>query len=250
MLSDLVYDVVGRRPLIVPNVHDAVVAIDRRVPEVILLPALMPPADEARLLAQLRMLPPSVCVETLITPVFPQPAEVPEAHGRWDLFKLRPKPKDWTPAVAAFAEQLLVYLERGGRSIALRAAFGERRASTRIADVTSARVALRGLDVDIVDLSLTGAQVLSEDVQVPGTVVPVTIGDDRTALEVECEALIVWGAFEIQPSTQLLHYRAGVAWKGADDQFLRGLCNPQALARLAARDRDAFAARSLLSFSR
>lgn len=234
MLSDLVYNVVGRRPVIVPHVQGALTAIDRRVPELILLPALLPPADEARLLAQLRMLPASVAVQVLITPQFPPAAESPRAQGRWNVLKLRPKTKTWTPTVAAFAEQLLVYLERGGRSIAGRTTFSERRTSTRIVDVDRAHVALRGRDVDIVDLSLTGAQVLSDDVQVPGTVVPVTIGDDRTALRVECEALIVWGMFELQPSTQLPHYRAGVAWKGADDRFLRRLCGPHALARIAA----------------
>jgi len=229
-LLSLVYEAVGRRPVIVARAEDAIAAIDRRVPTLVLVNALIPPTEEARLLAHLRAIPRSVSVQILVTPFFQTALAEPEPAALGDVLKLRPRRSVWARAYTAFADQLREAAERGGRSAAMQA-LGERRSSARVASVDRARIAFNDLDVELVDLSLTGMQVVSASVHVPGTVVPVTIGDGwRTA---DAEALVVWGAFEIRPSTQAPQYRAGLAWKTADEPLLQSLCGSQALARLA-----------------
>jgi len=231
VLSSLVYEVVGRRPIVVRRADEAIAAIDRRVPAVVLINALMPPADEAKLLAHLRGVPRSVCVQILVTPVIEIAPAEPEIAAPGEVLKLRPRRRTWPRAYSAFADRLRECVDVGGRYGAMRR-LGDRRASARIGNIDRARITFDDLEVDVVDLSMTGVQIVSPSLHVPGTIVPVTIGDGSSSGR--GEALVVWGTFEIRPSTQAPQYRAGLAWKSADEQLLQSLCGPQALAKFDA----------------
>jgi hypothetical protein len=82
-------------------------------------------------------------------------------------------------------------------------------------------VLVNGAAVDVVDLSLTGAQVVSSMVLPPGGSIQVMLSSGAAA--VRCDAEIVWSAFEIIGSTQAPSVRAGINFKDADDNALERL---------------------------
>jgi hypothetical protein len=78
--------------------------------------------------------------------------------------------------------------------------------------------------VNLIDLSVTGAQVLSPALLVPGHLVQVVFEKNQEAIR--CQAAVVWGEFEAPRSTGIPQYRAGVDLREADHRFLEGLCSP------------------------
>ena len=60
---------------LVDSLGAAFAAMDRRVPEVVLISPLMPPDEEAELIERLRALPRTLYVQTLMTPDFARPDE-------------------------------------------------------------------------------------------------------------------------------------------------------------------------------
>jgi len=80
-----------------------------------------------------------------------------------------------------------------------------------------------GAAVDVVDLSVTGAQVLASSLLVPGRTVQVLFEDRRR--EMQCRAAIVWGALEAGQTANGLQYRAGLDFRDGDRQFLERLCS-------------------------
>ncbi len=90
----------------------------------------------------------------------------------------------------------------------------DRRTAVRIENVDWAKVLVDGAGVDLVDLSVTGAQVLAPMVLPPGRSVQVHLSGEVHV--VRCEADIVWGGFEIVVPEQAPLYRAGLNFKDAD----------------------------------
>ena len=226
---------------IVDSVEEALSALTRRLPEVILLSPLVAPADETRLVAHVRALPNSAFVQILTTPRLTSFAPPSQMVQRWRPFSARRPDEAFGCAPAVFGEQLYAYLDRAVRARLelagdlLRAptphagrfgrAGAERRDARRLRAEAHARLIVGGSTVDLVDLSLTGAQIVSSGLLVPGRVVPVVardLGDTR-----QFEAEIVWGVLEMGESARLPQYRAGVRFSHVDHGFLVRLCSPE-----------------------
>jgi hypothetical protein len=190
---------------VVGSIDAALVAIDQRPPEVILINALMPPQDEARLIARLRLLPQGVFVQTLVAPLLDGPVD---------------------PLV--FAHRLKGYLDQVQRARIDRSAGeddpADRRGAFRRTDVDQVKAVVGGLAVNLIDLSETGAQIISPSPLNVGHVVQVVIGNQQGTIC--CGAEIVWGMFEEFQATRTRYFRAGVDFKDADHRFLRKLCTP------------------------
>ena len=97
----------------------------------------------------------------------------------------------------------------------------ERREAARLERVEWARVLIDGVAVDMVDLSLTGAQVVSSMVMQPGGSVEVMLSSGANAIR--CEAGVVWSGFEIIESTQAPSVRAGLTFKDATHDAIERL---------------------------
>jgi len=98
-LRGLVDERVDGRLTVVESVDQAVAAINRQVPELILVSPLLAPKDEAELFARLRALPNGRFVQTLITP-FLAPADPPARR----LFGFRSARKAVAGAPSEFAD--------------------------------------------------------------------------------------------------------------------------------------------------
>lgn len=190
---------------LVDSLDDAVAAIERRVPEVILISPLMPPAEEAELIARLRVLPKNLYVQTLITPELKTAESKPRG-----LFAVK-RPKRLEPDPDAFASQLKTYVgavreQRVERS-ELRYGGRERRTAERRTEDTAPAVFVNGGRVQVLDRSETGVQVVCSSLLVPGRFVDVKIDDGRSVRQLR--AAIAWGTFERLPSSRVL-CRAGL----------------------------------------
>ena len=216
----------GARLLVVDSVNAAMTAIDNEVPQLVLVSALMPPPEEDALFARLRNLPHHTIPQILITPSL-APPETQQPRRR--LFgRLRDRsaaPAGCNPST--FADQLSTYLDHGDRSsthISVRqtgefvrvspASGADRRTAVRVEHIDWAKALVDGADVDLVDLSVTGAQVLASMVLPPGRCVQVLLSGEAHA--VRCEAGIVWGGFEVVGPANAPLYRAGLNFKDAD----------------------------------
>lgn len=78
-----------------------------------------------------------------------------------------------------------------------------------------------GNPATLVDMSATGAQVLSRTVLKPNQRVRVTMADDRSVLR--ANATVAWATFEI-PSGDAPRYRAGLAFLNTDPAALQAFC--------------------------
>jgi CheY-like chemotaxis protein len=232
--ADLLRERVSRRhgaAVVVESVDSAMPAIERELPSVILVSALLPPRDEQGLIDRLRTLPWSAAPQILITPSLPQvDAARAQARTRRRLFDRRARaPQAAEQLPSAFDDQLSQYL---AFAEARRSAFvpappepepspSERRASLRLGDVEWARARVNGTPVKVVDLSMTGAQILSPTILRLGGSVHVMLARDEALLQ--CDASIVWGAFDIVPTTDAPLFRAGISFSDADPLVIEQL---------------------------
>ncbi len=191
---------------LVTSVDGAIAAMERRVPEVILISPLIPPADEAELIARLRFLPKTLYVQTLITPELAIPnAEKPRRLLSFRRSKLAEADPD------EFAKQLTAYIaavreqRRRGRSTHFKGA--ERRAAERRFDDAGPAVFVDGTRVQLLDRSATGVQVVAPSLLSAGQLVDVEIREANKP--VKSRAVIAWGTFETLPSSRVL-CRAGL----------------------------------------
>jgi hypothetical protein len=236
--ADLLRERVSRRhgaAIVVESVESAIPAIERELPSIILVSALLPPRDEQGLIERLRTLPWNTAPEILITPSLPQGAEArAHATSRRRLFDRRaraPQPAEHLPP--AFDDQLSQYL---ALAEARRSAFvpappepdpspADRRASLRVGDVEWARARINGTPVKLVDLSTTGAQILSPTILRLGGSVHVMLARDEALLQ--CDASIIWGAFDIVRTADAPLFRAGISFSDADPLVIEQLCLPE-----------------------
>jgi hypothetical protein len=199
--------------MLVDSVDQAFAAMERRVPEVILISPLLPPADEAELIARLRVLPRALHVQTLITPELTAPDE-PKPR------RLFPSKRDRRPEPdpQAFVKELKTYVGavRAERVHSTDVHFPgmERRAAPRRVEETAPAILVNGARVQVLDRSETGAQIVSSSLLVPGRFVDVEVDDGRTIRK--SRAAIAWGTFESLPSSRVL-CRAGLRFTEGDE---------------------------------
>jgi len=223
--------------VLVDSTEAAIAAIKDRVPDLILVNALFPPEEERELLAHLRFLPGATSLQLLTIPSLSAPRE-PERRRR-TLFGAFRRRTDLRPAgcdPSAFVDQLSLYLERLSEvEPAGRAEVGEehreshtasspcdRRMALRFEIQESAQALIDDRAVTLVDLSVTGAQILSPALLWrPGQLVQVVVSKEEEAIQ--CQAGIVWGGFEILRPTWMPYYRAGVSFKNADPRTMQKL---------------------------
>jgi len=242
VLRDIVATNMASKVVVVGSVESARAAMQDGLPSVILVNALLPPSEENDLVTQLRGLPQQAAPEILITPVFSESERqdsILPGLGRFGRRIRRFRPDGC--ARVNFTEQLSAYLsiisERQADAAfvaaleqepvpmpapAPEATGADRRASTRIEDIEWARIRINGTPVRIVDLSLTGAQILSPAVLRLGDSVHVMLASDADI--VQCDAGIVWGTFDMIGLSSAPLFRAGLSFKDADRRAIERLC--------------------------
>jgi PilZ domain-containing protein len=112
-LRHIVCDLLKSRLMLVDSVASAVHALSAETPDLILLPPIISPGDEAELLRAIRGLPEAAHVEMHVTPMLESPAQTAHAADRSRSGR-RPagaEPSD-DPEVRAFAAQVSSSLER------------------------------------------------------------------------------------------------------------------------------------------
>jgi hypothetical protein len=226
LLRDLVARQIRGHLTLVDSVDAAFVAIDRRIPNLILVSALMSPRDEAELISRLRTLPRLASVEVLFTPLMARPDEMYGQPRSWFKSAARAQMKAPNCAPATFANQLTTYLARAQRPstapFPASPVTRERRSAVRVSNVDQTNLLIDGLRVDLIDLSVTGAQVVSPAVLPLGRRLQVRLGSKRETSW--CHAEVIWGAFDLLPVTQRLWYRAGIDFKDGDQRLLERAC--------------------------
>ena len=245
VLRDIVATNMASKVVVVGSVESARAAMQDGLPSVILVNALLPPGEEYDLVTQLRSLPQQAAPEILITPVFSESERndsILPGLGRFGRRIRRPRPEGC--ARVNFTEQLSAYLsivsERQADAAFVAALEPEplstpeaptpapeptgadRRASARIEGIEWARIRINGTPVRVVDLSLTGAQILSPAVLRLGDSVHVMLASDADI--VQCDAGIVWGTFDMIGSASAPLFRAGLSFKDADRLAIERLC--------------------------
>src|SRR5437764_4397126 len=111
-LTALVRQHVGAELVLAHTTEGALDAIGDRVPDLVLVPALLSPQDDAALAAALRVIAAAAHVRTLTIPVLGSATTEPESGGmlaKWRRGRAAsPKPDGCEPAV--FGEQISAYL--------------------------------------------------------------------------------------------------------------------------------------------
>jgi PilZ domain len=249
ILRDDVSKTTRTRLTVVESMDAAMSAIDDELPNLVLLSALIPPHEESHLVARLRDLPQAIAPRVLFIPALAR-SETPQPRRTLidRLWNRTVQPTGCTPT--AFADQLSEYLAewRPNESFAMLnpppgAAGAERRAAARLEHVDWARVLIDGAPVDMVDLSLTGAQIVSSMVMQPGGSVDVMLSSKAGGIR--CDAGIVWSAFEIIGSTQAPQVRAGIIFKNADRRALERFYFERSQHRFPRRDAEASVERGI-----
>lgn len=224
LLRQLVDQEIHGELTLVDSIAGAAAAIERRIPDLILISALMAPREEAKLIDRLRALPETAGVRMLFTPML---ASAAEPRQGWNRFRLGSTPDPFGCDPASFADQLTAYLDHVRRPIAESATeamelTSEKRSAVRVGPIDRARAIVNGLSVQLIDLSVTGAQVVSPALLMPGSLARIELARGTDAIL--CRAGIVWGGFEMLAPTRVPAYRAGVDFRDADRRFLEGLC--------------------------
>jgi hypothetical protein len=111
-IASIARDRVDAELVLADTTEGALDIIGDRIPDLVLVPALLSPQDDAALAAALRVIAAAAHVRTLTIPVFATAAPAPATRGvldRWRRAKRAPAPDGCDPAV--FAEQICAYLE-------------------------------------------------------------------------------------------------------------------------------------------
>ncbi len=164
-IHHVVCDLLGGDLTLVDSVERAVDCLRTGVPDLILLPALVPAAAEAELLACVRALPSAAHIETQITPLLgaSKPAEAPQGWRRWTARRTGKAATADGLAPLVFAERLAWSLSLARERQQLVRHPVDRRAHQRFALVELPGLRAARLEagpmVSIVDVSAGGALV-------------------------------------------------------------------------------------------
>jgi hypothetical protein len=96
---------------------------------------------------------------------------------------------------------------------------GPARASKRVTIKGDIEIQIDGTPGTLVDLSLTGAQLLTASAMKPNRLITVTLPVDDVSIV--CKAKVMWA--RIEPRSGQLWYRAGVAFTSADQLGIQKL---------------------------
>jgi hypothetical protein len=112
-LTQIVRQRVGAELILAETTELALAQIGNRVPDLILVPPLLSPADDAALAAALRVIATAAHVQMLTTPLFASSAPAPKARGVLSAFRRAKPTKPATDGCdpAEFAQQISSYLE-------------------------------------------------------------------------------------------------------------------------------------------
>jgi hypothetical protein len=111
-LRHIVCDLLKNRLTLVDSIADAVDAMSTETPELILLPPIISPGDEAALLRAIRRLPSSAHVEMQVTPMLESPAQTAHAADRSRVGRRSGAGEADDPEVRAFTAQVSSCLEK------------------------------------------------------------------------------------------------------------------------------------------
>jgi hypothetical protein len=227
---------------VVGSMRAAMTHIDQEIPNLVLVGPLMPPHEENELVTRLRDVPPPspliLIIPSLIAPLLDRPR-----RRLFDsLLNRTVQPTGCDPS--AFAEQLSEYMrdmEPGDAfSVMTPAPKGpgaERRAAARFERISGAKVLINGAVVDLVDLSVTGAQVLSAmRVLRPSESVQVKLWKEADGIS--CDGAIVWSSFETNGALNTPCYRAGITFGDASQRALEQLYFAPSKALVPVRSQD------------
>jgi CheY-like chemotaxis protein len=225
ILRDSVAARAGAKLRVVGSLDAAIRAIDKEVPNLVLVSPLMPSREEYRLVQRLRSLLQSPAPQILIIPDLAC-TDDDVAPKRTLLDRLRNKkmlPHRCSPS--AFADDVAAYIPlvwpcepAPVRTPPPDARGLERREMARFERIDAAKIIVNGAVAAVVDLSLTGAQVLAPHVLLPGVGVRVSLS--RKTMAVSCDADIVWGSIDLVGATRELRYRAGIKFTEPDRHAL------------------------------
>ena len=227
ILSHAVRRAVHTTLTVVDSLDAAIAAIDDEVPHLVLVPSLMPPNEESELLTRLREFRQDTAPQILVTPALAprerQPPPRPRLFQRLRARDERPEPCD----PSAFADQISVYLNHADRrryetwqpeSVRFGPGPGrggaDRRAAVRFERLHWVKALVDGAPVDLVDLSVTGVQVLTPMELPEGGGVRILLSGKTHALH--CEADIVWDCLRIAGPPRARQFRVGMNFKNAD----------------------------------
>ena len=236
LLRDVVSAQIRTTLTVVDSMDAAMAAIGDEVPSLIFVSPLLPPQEEKNLVAHLRTLPEAACTQILITPWMSAP-DLDRPWRPWSNPFRRPR---WRPAgcdPSVLADQVAVYLNHVHlKTLEHRASLSrcenlqatervgaDRRSAVRFENLDGATALIDGAAVSMVDLSATGAQVLSPTLLQLGGLIQIVLSVKEEAIR--CEAAIVWSAFDLLRPTQTPGYRAGMDFKGAGRGAIEQLCS-------------------------
>jgi PilZ domain len=212
---------------VVNSVRAAMTHIDHEIPNLVLVGPLMPPHEENQLVNRLKDVPPPSPLILMIPSLVAPLSDRPKKRLFDSLLNRTVQPIGCDPS--AFAEQLSEYMREmeplDSSSLMKPAAKGpgsERRAAARFERLSGAKVLINGEVVDLVDLSVTGAQVLSAmRVLRPSEAVQVKLWKEADAIS--CDGAIVWSSFETNGALHTPCYRAGITFGDAGQRALEQL---------------------------
>ena len=198
--------------------------IDAQVPNLVLVGPLLPPHEETQLVHRLRDVPPPSPLILMLPSLLAPRNDRPRKRLFDSLLNRTVHPTGCDPS--AFADQLSEYMremEPGDTFSVLRPApkgpGSERRLAARFEHLSGAKVLINGAVVDLVDLSVTGAQVLSAmRVMRPSESVQVKLW--KEADTISCDGAIVWSSFETNGTMHTPCYRAGITFGDAAQRTL------------------------------
>jgi hypothetical protein len=136
-LTALVHRRVKAELILVPTTAGALDAIGNRVPDLVLIPALLSPQDDAALAAALRVIAAAARVQMLTIPVLGPPRPAAKSGGVLSALR-RDKSRSAEPDgcdPAVFAEQIASYLERAAEERAATAPDVPQPAAPAVAEV-------------------------------------------------------------------------------------------------------------------
>ncbi len=201
--------------------------IDQEIPNLVLVGPLMPPHEETELVARLRDVPPPSPLILIMPSLFAPRNDRPRRRLFDSLLNRSVQPAGCD--ASAFADQLSEYMRemepRHAFSVlkpAPKGAGSERRTAARFERLAGAKVLINGAVVDLVDLSVTGAQVLSAmKVLRPSESVQVKLWKEADGIS--CDGAIVWSSFETSGAMHTPCYRAGITFGDAGQRALEQL---------------------------
>src|SRR5205085_3530666 len=108
------------------------------------------------------------------------------------------------------------------RVVAVKKAGLETRRAPRFMAQDIAQAIADGAPIDVVDLSVLGAQVISQPMMKPNQKIRVNLPDPAGAIQVT--ANVAWSVYEKRADKPAPHFRVGMEFEAAEQNSLEGYC--------------------------